>query len=80
MRPLTRAQATAGSPDIDERSRVLRDSDVNSDLFRVRKGDRPGRNAHDRKGLSQMIWWLLLVVGGWIFLQAYLLPKMGVST
>ncbi len=27
-----------------------------------------------------MIWWLLLVVGIWLLLQLYILPKMGVST
>ncbi|PKN64940.1 MAG: hypothetical protein CVU57_12490 [Deltaproteobacteria bacterium HGW-Deltaproteobacteria-15] len=29
---------------------------------------------------SKMIWLMLLVVGIWLLLQLYILPKMGVST
>jgi hypothetical protein len=26
------------------------------------------------------IFWLLIIVGGWYLLQAYILPKLGIST
>jgi hypothetical protein len=32
----------------------------------------------ERKQMS--IWWFLIILGIWIFLQAYLLPKLGIST
>jgi len=32
----------------------------------------------ERKRMS--IWWFIIILGIWIFLQAYLLPKLGIST
>lgn len=33
-----------------------------------------------QKGNSMSIWILLLIVVGWVLLQAYILPKFGIST
>jgi hypothetical protein len=32
------------------------------------------------KGKQMSIWWFIIILGIWIFLQAYLLPKFGIST
>jgi hypothetical protein len=32
------------------------------------------------KGKRMSIVWLFLIIGIWLFLQAYILPKLGVST
>lgn len=33
-----------------------------------------------KKGKQMSIWWLILILGIWILLQAYILPRLGIST
>ncbi len=33
-----------------------------------------------KKGNDMSIWIILLVIVGWVLLQAYILPKFGIST
>jgi hypothetical protein len=34
-----------------------------------------------REGLVGMgVWWLLVIIGLWVLLQVYILPKLGIST
>ncbi len=33
-----------------------------------------------RRGNMNEIFWLLIIVGVWYLLQAYILPKLGIST
>jgi hypothetical protein len=33
-----------------------------------------------KKGKQMSIWWFILILGIWILLQAYILPKLGIST
>jgi hypothetical protein len=33
-----------------------------------------------QKGKQMSIWWFVLILGIWILFQAYILPKLGIST
>jgi hypothetical protein len=33
-----------------------------------------------KKGRPMSIWWFIIILGIWILLQAYILPKLGIST
>ena len=33
-----------------------------------------------KKGKQMSIWWFIIILGIWILLQAYILPKLGIST
>jgi hypothetical protein len=33
-----------------------------------------------KEGKQMSIWWFVLILGIWILLQAYILPKLGIST
>ena len=33
-----------------------------------------------KKGKQMGIWWFIIILGIWVLLQAYILPKLGIST
>jgi len=38
------------------------------------------QNKHQERGGGMSIWVILLIIAGWVILQAYILPKFGIST
>jgi len=47
------------------------------------RGDTLGtldQNQSQPKGSGMSIWVILLIIVGWVVLQAYILPKFGIST
>jgi hypothetical protein len=47
-------------------------------VFLGRPGFMEGIDKEKRKQMS--IWWFIIILGIWILLQAYILPKLGIST
>jgi len=45
---------------------------------KVRREARGGTGKGDVNSMG--IWWLILIVVGWVVLQVYVLPKFGIST
>jgi hypothetical protein len=64
----TPARLTAGFPEVTDRSREL----LGRSSFFMEK--------ESTKGKNMGILWLVLFVVVWVALQAYILPKMGIST
>lgn len=38
------------------------------------------RDSQMKKGNKMSIWIFLMIIAGWVLLQAYILPKFGIST
>ncbi|MFO7984307.1 MAG: hypothetical protein R6U38_00460 [Desulfatiglandaceae bacterium] len=38
------------------------------------------RNIQTKRGNLMSIWIFLLIIAGWVLLQAFILPKFGIST
>lgn len=51
------------------------------DVFNTEFKGRPDFMEGIQKNGKQMsIWWFIIILGLWILLQAYILPKLGIST